>query len=388
MVTVFLAGVAVAANRFKVPPVMQSLMADLSVNRVTAGWLMSISSVAMVVLALPAAFALTRLGLKVSGLLALGCTIIGAAIGALAGDSATLLLGRTIEGIGGALIGIVGPAAISAWFQPQERGVPMGIWAAWVPLGNVLIFNAAHPIQAALGWQATWWFGAILALLAFALTAVILAEPPGFERAGGGASDTFARRLRNRSTWLLAVIFGTFGFSLISYNTWAPSYLTETLSIAPAVASFYASLMFMAAIPGNIIAGWALNRTQHRYRLLFLTFAATTILFAGSFHLGSLGLVGPYMILLGFVSNFIPTAVFTLAPETMDHPAFAGQALAIATMGSGLGALLGPPTVGAISGLAGWAAASLCLVVVSGCGTAVAFFAARQMENRNSLRRF
>ncbi|HSR34953.1 MAG TPA: MFS transporter, partial [Anaerolineae bacterium] len=138
MVTVFLAGVAVAANRFKVPPVMQSLMADLSVNRVTAGWLMSISSVAMVVLALPAAFALTRLGLKVSGLLALGCTIIGAAIGALAGDSATLLLGRTIEGIGGALIGIVGPAAISAWFQPQERGVPMGIWAAWVPLGNVL----------------------------------------------------------------------------------------------------------------------------------------------------------------------------------------------------------------------------------------------------------
>ncbi|HSR29684.1 MAG TPA: hypothetical protein VLY63_03895, partial [Anaerolineae bacterium] len=146
--------------------------------------------------------------------------------------------------------------------------------------------------------------------------------------------------------------------------------------------------MFMAAIPGNIIAGWALNRTQHRYRLLFLTFAATTILFAGSFHLGSLGLVGPYMILLGFVSNFIPTAVFTLAPETMDHPAFAGQALAIATMGSGLGALLGPPTVGAISGLAGWAAASLCLVVVAGCGTAVAFFAARQMENRNSLRRF
>jgi predicted MFS family arabinose efflux permease len=207
----------------------------------------------------------------------------------------------------------------------------MGIWAARAPLGNFFIFNAVHPIQASLGWQAVWWFGAILAALALALVAFFVSEPPGFARAGEGTSGSFAGRLRNKSSWLLAVVFGAFAFSLIGYNTWAPSFLTETLSVEPSVASLYASLLFLAGIPGNIIAGWTLTRTQRRYRLLVLAFATTAILFAGSFQLGSLGLVAPYMMLLGFASNFVPTAVFTLAPETMDHPALAGLALAIAS---------------------------------------------------------
>ena len=45
-----------AANRFKVPPVMQALMDDLNVDMVTGGWFMAVSSVAGVVLAIPAAF--------------------------------------------------------------------------------------------------------------------------------------------------------------------------------------------------------------------------------------------------------------------------------------------------------------------------------------------
>ena len=63
MVVVFVASIAVAANRFKVPPVLPVLMDELQVDMVTGGWLMSLSSVAGVILAIPTAFLLTRIGL-------------------------------------------------------------------------------------------------------------------------------------------------------------------------------------------------------------------------------------------------------------------------------------------------------------------------------------
>ncbi|HBG21720.1 MAG TPA: hypothetical protein DDY25_00935 [Peptococcaceae bacterium] len=78
MSVAYLAGVAVAMNQFKVPPVMQGLMDSLHVDMATGGWLMSVFSVAGVIFALPAAFLLGQLGPKATGLAALGCTIIGA----------------------------------------------------------------------------------------------------------------------------------------------------------------------------------------------------------------------------------------------------------------------------------------------------------------------
>jgi hypothetical protein len=52
------------------------------------------------------------------------------------------------------------------------------------------------------------------------------------------------------------------------------------------------------------------------------------------------------MFVLGLAANFIPTAVFTLAPGTMPNHELAGLSLAILTAGSNLGVLLGPPAAG------------------------------------------
>ncbi len=46
MLAAYLAGVAVALNQSKVPPVMTALMADLHIDAATGGWLMSAFAVA------------------------------------------------------------------------------------------------------------------------------------------------------------------------------------------------------------------------------------------------------------------------------------------------------------------------------------------------------
>jgi len=391
LAAVFIASIAVAASRFKVPPVLPVLMDELQVDMVTAGWLMSISSVVGVILAIPAAFLLTRIGLKLTGLVALGCAMIGGIVGALASGATALLFGRLIEGVAVALIAVLAPTAISLWFPPRERGLPMGIWAAWVPVGNVIMFNIAHPLMSAFGWRAVWWTGVLFSFAALLLVALVVDSPRGSGSEGSSATAPprdFGRMLSNPSAWLLALAFGTFAFCLVGYNTWAPKFLTDTLHIEPAAANAYASLMFLAAIPANILAGWAINRLKDRYAMLPAAFLITTILFFWSFRLGTVGIVAPYMIVLGFVSNSIATATFTLSPETMPRLQLASLALAIVMVGSNAGAVLGPPALGAVLSTGAWSAGSTCLVIVMGVGTIISWYVARRLrsgtENRPS----
>jgi predicted MFS family arabinose efflux permease len=383
MGVIFVASIAVAANRFKVPPVLPVLMDELQVDMVTGGWLMSLSSVAGIILAIPAAFVLTRTGLKLAGLIAMGCAIAGGVLGAVATGASAMLLGRVIEGVSVSLMAVLAPTAISLWFPPRERGLPMGIWAAWIPIGNVIMFNLAHPLMNAFGWRAVWWFGVLFSTVAFVLVTVVVASPP---QVGSGSSTAtapprvFGRMLLNPSAWLLALAFAAFGFCMLGYNTWAPKYLTDTLYIEPNAASFYASLMFLAGITANILAGWLLNRMKDRYSLLPVAFLLTTILIFSSFRLGSMSIVAPYMIALGVISNSVPTAMFTLAPETMPSVQFASLGLGILIAGTNVGSLTGPPALGAVLSTGDWTAGSTLLVIVMSIGTIVSWYVARKLR--------
>ena len=383
LVAVFVASIAVAANRFKVPPVLPVLMEELQVDMVTGGWLMSVSSVAGIILSIPAAISLARMGLRLTGLVAMGCAMAGAGIGALATGATALLLGRIIEGVSVSLIAVLAPTAISLWFPPRVRGLPMGIWAAWVPVGNVIMFNVAHPLMNAFGWRAVWTFGAFFAFVGFILVGLVVTSPAESESNGSSASaspGSFGRMLLNPSNWLLALSFGAFAFCLLGYNTWLPKFLTDTMHIGPAAANAYASFMFVAAIPANVIAGWTINRLKDRYSMLPVAFLITTILFFWSFRLGSVSMVVPYMIALGFASNFIPTATFTLSPETMPRIEYASLALAIVMVGSNIGSVIGPPALGAVLSTRIWSAGSIWLVLVMGVGAIISWYLAKRLR--------
>jgi len=102
---------------------------------------------------------------------------------------------------------------------------------------------------------------------------------------------------------------------------------------------------------------------------------------AARFGLPSLTVATLYMLALGFVSNFVPTLVFTLAPETMPTLQLAGLALAIVAIGSGLGVLTGPPVLGSILNGGRWTLGSICLGVVMGLGTIASVLAGQRMRS-------
>lgn len=382
MLAAYLGGLAIAMNQFKVPPIMQVLMDAFHVDMATGGWLMSVFSVAGVIFALPAALLLARLGPKVSGFIALGCTVLGAVIGALAQDVSTMLAARLVEGIGLALIAVVAPAVISMWFEPQERGLPMGIWASWLPLGTFIMFNVANPIQHTFSWQGNWWFGATAALVAFLVYAAVVGSPErseARERSHNGISVSLTQGLLSPNTWLLAVAIAGFNFSLVAYSTWLPSFLSQVHGIEPAMASFYASLQSLAIIPSGIIAGWVLDRVRNRKAVLVTALVVAVVVLIWCFQLHNISVVVFYMILLGSVVGFIPSCGFTLAPETVPRPELAGIALGIVSLGQNFGMLIGPPIVGRAVAGGVWTAGTYPIVIA----TAIALVAVLLMRSQN-----
>lgn len=118
------------------------------------GMLMTIVSIIGIFLAFPAAFICRRFGLRWTiAASALG-VIVGGLIPVLAGTSAAAMyVGRFIEGLGIALVGVAAPTLITLWFHPRQRGFALGLWCTWVPLSITLDSVVCPALAPMFGWQ-------------------------------------------------------------------------------------------------------------------------------------------------------------------------------------------------------------------------------------------
>jgi MFS family permease len=147
LAVLLLFSVAAPLNQNKVPPIMPILIKELGLSVSSAGLLMSVFAVTGLILALPAGLIYQKAGARVTGLLAGGSILLGAALGALSHSFGALLASRAIEGIGTSFMAVLAPAIIAQWFTARQRGTAMGIWATWVPVGTttMLLLPRALP---------------------------------------------------------------------------------------------------------------------------------------------------------------------------------------------------------------------------------------------------
>jgi predicted MFS family arabinose efflux permease len=369
---VFLVSAAAPLNQFKVPPMMPLLMESFQLDLSMAGLLMSIFAATGFILALPAGFILQRLGPKAAGLIAAGCTVIGAVIGALSSSTGLLLASRVIEGIGMGLIAVVAPAIVGMWFPVERRGTPMGIWATWMPVGRIIMYNVAPALGTAIGWQAVWWFGAAFALIAFVLYWALFRVPPAWtgtmpsaqtgERLPPVEGLCLGRAMANRHIWLLTLTFCCYGTAFLAFSTFLPTFLVSVRGYSLGLAGFVASLTGMT-IGSCPLGGWISDRIGSRklvYTVALLLLAAMWLL---PFKVTG-WLIPAFVVVLGIVAGPIPTAIFAAVPEVMGRPQLVGIGMAVVALGQNLGMFIGPVLFGKLVEMTGWASAGYMLIPI------------------------
>ncbi len=374
LILALFATVAVPLNMFKCPGLAPQLMEFFGMDPSTFGWTMSIYTIMGIILAFPAAGIMRKIGAKMCITLSLAFTILGTLVGVIATDLGVFLFGRFLEGVGMGLVAVATPATLSKWFPRHKRGLALGIWAPWVPIGNIIMLNAANPLADAFGgWQAAWWFGLIYALVFLVLWVIFYKEPdqpildPGEledeERAAkkAEAKGGSVKPILTLSMWLIAVGFLIFNVCQQgSLNTFYPTYLGEVHGFSPAEGAFVTSVITMLCIPGAILGGWVSDTLKTRKWVIvvgYVAFAISAIfLFTWTetwqlyIAVGVCGLFGP----------FATTNVFASSLDIMG-PKNNGMGMAIIAFMQNIGSFIGGIALGYMQVAMGWGTASYVL---------------------------
>ena len=136
--------VTVSVSQLKVSAVMEQVAQGFSISMGAAAGLMSFFTVAGIVLAIPGAALMERMGAKRLLLLLMACLFAGNAVGAVAGAYPLLMAGRLLEGVAYAMIIMVGIDLINTWFPHGGAGTATGIFNTFAAVGNFITLNGAQ----------------------------------------------------------------------------------------------------------------------------------------------------------------------------------------------------------------------------------------------------
>ena len=171
--------VTVSVSQLKVSAVMEQVAQGFSISMGAAAGLMSFFTVADIVLAIPGAALMERMGAKRLLLLLMAYLFAGNAVGAVAGAYPLLMAGRLLEGVAYAMIIMVGIDLINTWFPHGGAGTATGIFNTFAAVGNFITLNGALMVVKRWNVRMLWWIGAALAAVDLILVlAFIPAEKP------------------------------------------------------------------------------------------------------------------------------------------------------------------------------------------------------------------
>lgn len=115
------------------------------------GNVMSAVSLTALIMAFPAGWFIRKWGARNVIMISMVFSILGCALVAASGMNFTLFItGRIISGIGVGLCGVSCTTLTSLWIADKQKGLALAIWGIWVPVGMIIVYNAAGPIISAV----------------------------------------------------------------------------------------------------------------------------------------------------------------------------------------------------------------------------------------------
>ena len=338
---------------FGIAVMAPQLRHDLGLSLGETGLLISASLVGSVVSLIPWGLAADRVGERV--VLVIGLALCGAALfaAAAAHSFGLLALLLALAGAAGASVQSASGRAVMHWFEPEQRGLALGLRQTAIPLSGFAISLSLPPIVDAGGVK--WGFATmgIAALAGATVGALVLREGPRpdvpAETARGRAPIRDGRiwQLSLGSALLIAPQLCVAGFTVL--------YLHEQRGMSPGGAAAVLAVMQALAIGGRIGAGrWSDVRGSRLVPLRVIALGAFTFVTLMTVLLDApLPLLVPVLVVAGVLSMSWNSLSFAAAVELAGHGR-SGSAIGLQqTLLNGPGAAY-PGLFGALVAASSW----------------------------------
>lgn len=361
---VFLAGFCMPANMGKTMWIAPLVMQAYGFGPDVLGWVNGVFYILGAVIAFPAASFIRRLGIKKSVAIALSCGIVGNLIGAFSGTSiAMLMVSRVIEGAGFGLMGVIGVVAITPWFPKEKRGLPLGVWGAWVASANAItpVFDG-FLAQATGSYLTVWYFFLAFDIIILLLFLAVYRDPsdPFVDEAekAGEVQFSYGELFKNKVVWVLAFVFFIEEGAFIASQGFLSSYVTTYLDAPLMVGTGLVSAGAVWGMCFSPISGKISDAIGSRRKVLVFCMASAVLFGALVFWVTDLNVYILVIILNGFTGGGVAAMLWASCSEVVPSHLISGATAALAcsqSVGMFLGSMFMGNVINAVGyTLAGW----------------------------------
>lgn len=344
--------VTITISQLKVSAAMEQVVEEYKISMDAAAGLLSFFTIAGIILALPGAALLKRVGSKKLLLLLMFCLCLGNLIGAVTDRYGILMAGRMLEGVAYAMIIMTGMNLIHAWFQNRGTGIAIGIFNTFAAIGNFLVFNSALSLVEKWSVRSLWWITA--ALSALDLVLVFLFIPEG-EKKRNGVKDTdggppekticFRELPGKRFLLCLGSIQMLTSFILFGFMTCYSLLFTEYYHLAAKEANFYAGLNGLFGIPACILCGVLTEKTKNPCAVAKAGVIGTMVTTATMLLLTPQTYLIHVLATAVFPGGFVMTSVFCMIPQAAGETEAVGYCSAVVNLFYYIGVFFSTPVL-------------------------------------------
>ena len=382
LVTLFV-GLVAAGHVGKLPPALPSIRMQFNLDIVAAGWLASMFSATGSVAAIFMGAVADGLVLQRLVIGGLALMMIGGLAGSFATDALQLMISRFLEGIGFLTVVVAGPSIIGRATNARMRGVALGLWPAYMPLGVSLMMVAAPLVLNMGGWRLLW---IVVAALAMVGAVVMWAFGPG---TAAEPTRTQLKPWQNIciaasrvGPWLIGVCFVLFGIQLYAVITWMPTFMIDERGISATVAAVLTAGVVVGNGLANLLGGWLLHRGAEPWRMMLFAAAVMAALAVGMFATWLPDVVRYICsIFLSGAGGVAASAAFAAAPTIAPSPSQLGIVNGFLVQASNIAQFIGPVAAAAtVARFGRWEAAVWLFTGANVLLIFLALFALRRQE--------
>lgn len=399
LVTV-IGSVSVAISQFKVTGTMPAIIGEFGIDRTTAGLLMSIPSLANLLIALPGGAIVRKFGARNAFIVTVVVCFVFNIAGALVTDFNLLLVTRFFEGLSLGMVFVVPPVIFAQTFPAEKRGLPMSLWAIWSSCGTLIILNLCNVVTPLYGWHANWWVAAAFLGVA-SLLCILFLKMPKVASAPVPVSGKSAAPLSNAAVWSAClknptalctclVLFASI-FIISGYTTYYTTFLTQARDVSASDANALMTIPTYLMIFIALTFGFVLNKVANKDHPK-LQLAGVCLCLVGALGMWTLPTVAGDLAAVLFMAvgmQCVGPLVHNIIPEAVD-PSAVPIGMGMLSFGSGLGAMVAPIVCGRVvdASAGNWAMLAIPsgIVAAIGIGAAVVVAATLPAAQRRRVR--
>ena len=299
---------SVGLNIFTVSPIFPLVIDEYQISRAAAGLLVALPLLVAAALGLPSGMFIARVGIRRSFIIG-WASIALLSLSGLAPNFLTLVLLRSVIGLGFAFVLTTSGPLLMQWFPTKEITVMNALTTAALSLGIALSVATAAPLSDFMDWQTALTVFALPGVAGLIAWMILGRESGGVPMSVQGLTlQEVGGVLRNRTVVLLLAADAGILVQYTAFTGWLPTFYNENRGISLSQAGFITGMLPLVGVFAVLVGGAVALRIRSP-KVLF----ATSGVMAG---LGGLGaflftepqLIYPAVIVMGMGSwLYVPT---------------------------------------------------------------------------------